>query len=258
MGILNVTPDSFYTKGRQNSLQEHIDKAGQMLDEGAAILDIGGMSTRPRAEVIVPEAEQARVLPVIEALKKHFPQVFISIDTYRTNVAKSAVAAGADMVNDISAGELDAEMLTAVASLNVPYIAMHMQGTPETMQQNPGYDDISREIFDFFTEKIRQCRSAGIKDILLDPGFGFGKTIAHNYRLLKEMNAFLVLEKPLLVGVSRKSMIYKPLKSNAEGALNGTTAVHMLALQQGASVLRVHDVKEAQECIDLFSYYQTI
>jgi dihydropteroate synthase len=258
MGILNVTPDSFYTKGRNNSVQEHIDKAGEMLGQGAAILDIGGMSTRPRAEVITEEAEQDRVLPVIEAICKHFPDSFISIDTYRASVARNAVRSGACIVNDISAGEMDTNMLSAVSALNVPYIAMHMKGTPETMQQRPEYEDVSAEVLDYFILKIKQCNEAGIKDIILDPGFGFGKTIAHNYSLLKNLHVFKILEKSILAGISRKSMVYKPLNSDAEHALNGTTALHMLALQQGASILRVHDVKEANECIELFYYYQTI
>jgi dihydropteroate synthase len=258
MGILNVTPDSFYTKGRNNSIQEHVDKAGDMLEHGAAILDIGGMSTRPGAEVITEEAEQDRVLPVIEAIKQHFPHSFISIDSYRASVARNAVKSGADIINDISAGDMDHEMYTTVAAMNVPYILMHMQGTPETMQQNPTYENVSAEVLDYFIHKIKQCNDAGIKDIILDPGFGFGKTIEHNYSLLKNLNVFHILEKPILAGLSRKSMVYKPLKSNAEHALNGTTALHMLALQQGASVLRVHDAKEAMECIGLFCYYQTI
>lgn len=258
MGILNVTPDSFYTKGRNNSVHEHIDKAGEMLEQGAAIIDIGGMSTRPRAEVITEETEQDRILPVIEAVHKHFPDSFISVDTYRASAARNAVRSGACIVNDISAGEMDTEMLSAVAMLNVPYIAMHMKGTPETMQQKPEYENISAEVLDYFIRKIKQCNEAGIKDIILDPGFGFGKTIAHNYSLLKGLHIFKILERPMLAGISRKSMVYKPLNSDAEDALNGTTALHMLALQQGASILRVHDVKEARECIELFCYYQTI
>lgn len=258
MGILNVTPDSFYTKGRNNSIQEHVDKAGEMLEHGAAILDIGGMSTRPGSEVITEETEQDRVLPVIEAIKQYFPDSFISVDTYRASVARIAIKSGADIVNDISAGDMDPEMHATVAAMNVPYIAMHMQGTPETMQQNPTYENVSAEVLDYFIQKIKQCNDAGIKDIILDPGFGFGKTIEHNYSLLKNLHVFHILEKPILTGLSRKSMVYKPLKSDAEHALNGTTALHMLALQQGASVLRVHDVKEARECIRLFCYYQTI
>lgn len=258
MGILNVTPDSFYTKGRNNSIQEHVDKAGEMLEHGAAILDIGGMSTRPRSEVITEETEQDRVLPVIEAIRRHFPHSFISIDTYRASVARNAIKSGADIINDISAGDMDPEMHTTVAAMNVPYVLMHMQGTPETMQQNPTYENVSAEVLDYFIHKIKQCHDAGIKDIILDPGFGFGKTIGHNYSLLKNLHVFHIPGKPILAGISRKSMVYKPLKSDAEHALNGTSALHMLALQQGASVLRVHDIKEAMECIRLFCYYQTI
>lgn len=258
MGILNVTPDSFYTKGRDNSVQEQIDKAGSMLEQNAAILDIGGMSTRPGAGVITPEAENDRVLPVIEGIKKHFPDSFISIDTYRASVAKSAVRAGADIINDISSGDMDREMLQTVASLQVPYIAMHMKGTPQTMQQRPEYENVTAEVLEYFIKKVQALTTAGITDVILDPGFGFGKTIAHNYALLKDLHVLAILQKPVLAGISRKSMVYKPIKSDAEHALNGTTALHVLALQQGSAILRVHDVKEAAECIDLFSYYQTI
>lgn len=258
MGILNVTPDSFYTRGRHNSLAEHMDKAGRMLEHKASILDIGGMSTRPGAEVITPAAEAERVIPVIEGIRKHYPEAWLSIDTYRAGVAIQAVAAGADIVNDISAGDMDENMLATVAGLNVPYIAMHMKGTPQTMQHNTQYEDVTEEVLQYFIRKIQACNTAGIKDVILDPGFGFGKNIAQNYTLLKNMHVLRMLNKPVLAGVSRKSMVYKLLGSDAEQALNGTTVLHLLALQQGAAILRVHDVKEAKECIDLFSYYQTI
>lgn len=258
MGILNATPDSFYTKGRSSTPEGLLEKAAQMLEEGAQILDVGGMSTRPRAEVITETEEQDRVLPVIEQIKKHFPRTFVSIDTYRAAVAKVAVQAGADLINDISAGNMDPDMLATVGSLQVPYILMHMQGTPANMQENPAYNDITADILDFFIGKIAVCREAGIRDILLDPGFGFGKTQAHNYLLLKGMHTFRVTGMPLLAGLSRKSMVYRLLGTDAERALNGTTALHMLALQQGAAVLRAHDVKEAAECIELYTYYQTI
>ncbi|KAA5537017.1 dihydropteroate synthase [Taibaiella lutea] len=258
MGILNITPDSFYTKGRENSVAEHVDNADKMMEAGAAIIDIGGLSTRPGAIEISETEESDRVLPVIESIKKSFPGCFLSIDTYRSMVAAEAVQAGADIVNDISAGNLDGQMLSTVGSLNVPYIAMHMKGTPRTMQQNANYDNVTFEVLEYFIEKIKACKEAGIKDIILDPGFGFAKTSEHNFRLLKELHTLKILELPVLAGVSRKSMIYKLLKTNAENALNGTTALHMLALQQGAEILRVHDVKEAMECIRLFTYYKEV
>lgn len=258
MGILNATPDSFYTQGRNSTPEAMLQQAGKMIAEGALILDIGGMSTRPDAADVSPEEELDRVLPVISSIRKAFPDVFIAVDTFRSGVAAAAVAAGADIVNDISAGEADPQMLALVAGLNVPYIAMHMQGTPATMQQNPQYGNITLDILDYFIAKIAACNQAGIKDIILDPGFGFGKTIAHNYQLLKGMHALQVTGKAVLAGISRKSMIYKLLETGPETSLNGTTALHMLALEQGAALLRAHDVKEAVECIKIFNYYQTI
>lgn len=258
MGILNATPDSFYTKGSYNSREGILQKAEEMLQDGAAILDIGGMSTRPGAPDVSQEEEFNRVIPVIREIRRRFPDCFISVDTYRSALAREAVREGADIVNDISSGSMDPQMLTTVGSLDVPYIAMHMLGTPATMQQNPAYQDITSEILGYFTGKAQECAAAGIKDLILDPGFGFGKTMAHNYQLLKGLHTLRVLEKPVLAGISRKSMVYKLLNTDAEHALNGSTAVHMLALQQGAQLLRVHDVKEAAECIQLFHYYQTI
>jgi len=256
MGILNVTPDSFYTKGRENSREQHVENAGKMLDAGAGIIDIGGLSTRPGAIEISPAEESDRVLPVIESIKKYFPESFLSVDTYRSKVAQETVHAGADIVNDISAGNLDLQMLQTVASLNVPYIAMHMKGKPQTMQQNAHYTDVTFEVLEYFIGKIKACREAGIKDIVLDPGFGFAKTQEHNFQLLKGLHNLKIHGLPVLAGVSRKSMIYRLLETNAENALNGTTALHMVALEQGASILRVHDVKEAMECIRLFTYYK--
>ena len=258
MGILNATPDSFYTKGKENTLDGHLRKAEQMLLEGASILDIGGMSTRPKAIEISVTEELERVIPVIEKIRSNFPDAFLSIDTYRSIVAREAVNAGADIVNDISAGSMDAEMLRTVASLNVTYIAMHMRGKPSNMQEKPTYDNVAKDILQYLLERIIACEQAGIKDIIIDPGFGFGKTMAHNYQLLKSLHTFQILEKALLVGVSRKSMIYKVLGTDAGTALNGTSVVHTLALQQGAKILRVHDVREAVECIKIFSFYQTI
>ncbi len=191
------------------------------------------------------------MIPAIQLIKHHFPDCFLSIDTYQSTVAQEAVTAGADMVNDISAGEIDAEMISTVARLHVPYIAMHMQGTPDTMQQNPTYEQVTKDVLDYFIKKTEQCKTAGIRDVIIDPGFGFGKTIAHNFQLLRELEVFQLLKHPLLVGLSRKSTIYKTLGTTAEEALNGTTVLNTIALQNGASILRVHDVKEAAEAIAL-------
>ncbi len=258
MGILNATPDSFYTQDKYSHAGALLEKAGKMIEEGALILDIGGMSTRPRATVISEAEETDRVLPLIEEIKKHFPQTFLSIDTYRSRVASAAIQSGADIINDISAGNMDPEMMAAAASLQVPYILMHMQGTPATMQDNPAYTDVTAEVLDFFIAKTAQCREAGIRDIILDPGFGFGKTQFHNYQLLKGLHTLRITGLPVLAGLSRKSMVYRVLGTDADQALNGTTALHMLALQQGAALLRAHDVKEAVECVRLHTYYQTI
>jgi len=258
MGILNATPDSFYTGSGHYSPGLLLEQAGQMLEEGATILDIGGMSTRPGAGELSLAEEADRVLPFIAAIRKHYPECYISIDTYRAMIAKEAVQAGADIVNDISAGNLDTDMLQTVGSLGVPYIAMHMQGRPATMQHDPVYDDVVEEVLKFFIEKSAACGAAGIKDLILDPGFGFGKTVAHNYQLLKGLPALAIPGHCLLAGVSRKSMICKILKVQPAEALNGTTALHMLCLQQGAHILRAHDVREAAECIQLYQYYQTI
>ncbi len=258
MGILNATPDSFYTRGRHNNPDAMVAQAEAMIGAGARILDIGGMSTRPDAPEVTQQEELDRVLPVISAIKTAFPDIFISIDTYRAAVAAQAVAAGADIVNDISAGDADPGMLDTVARLEVPYIAMHMQGMPATMQHNPQYGNVVQEVLNYFIRKLQACSDAGIRDVILDPGFGFGKTIAHNYQLLKGLYTLQLTGKAILVGVSRKSMIYKFLETGPEEALNGTTALHMLALQQGAALLRVHDVKEASECIKIFNYFQTI
>lgn len=255
MGILNATPDSFYTKGKYFSQEGILSTAAQMISDGATILDIGGMSTRPGAEVISVSEELGRVVPVIAAIKRQFPEVFISIDTYRAAVAKAAVEAGADIVNDISAGSMDTELLSTVAQLDVPYILMHMQGTPSDMQQAPVYDDVVKTVFDFMKEKITYCRSIGIKDIILDPGFGFGKTIKHNYQLLKGMHVLDMFDVPVLAGVSRKSMLYKLLDVTPEESLNATTIANLLSLQQGVAILRVHDVKEAMEAIKIHTFY---
>ena len=252
MGILNATPDSFYTKGRYNSADGILAQATAMIESGAGILDIGGASSRPGAAPVGVDEELARVIPAIESIHEHFPDIWLSIDTYNAVVAVAAVNAGAMIVNDISAGTLDREMRATVAGLQVPYIAMHMQGKPVDMQHNPTYDNISSELLDYLQKVIQDCEEAGITDVLVDPGFGFGKTIQQNYELLNNMSLLRMLGKPVLAGISRKSMIYKAINADADTALNGTTALHMVCLQQGASILRVHDVKEAMEAIRLF------
>ena len=251
MGILNVTLNSFYDGGKHNTLDAALKQTEKMILEGATFIDVGGASSKPGVEEISIDEELKRVLPVIEKICLAFPEIFVSVDTYRSEVAKQAVAAGAQLVNDISAGNLDANMLKAVGKLGVPYIAMHMQGTPQTMQNNPTYDDVLVAVRSFFSEKIDAARTAGINDIILDPGFGFGKSIEHNFALLKYLHTLHIDGVPLLVGVSRKSMIYNTLKTDAAHALNGTTVLNTIALQQGAAILRVHDVKEAQEAIQL-------
>ena len=257
MGILNITPDSFYKGYLQLADEEILSMAANMMAQGAAIIDIGGQSTRPGSRIIPDGEEAGRVIPVIEKIAKHFPQAILSIDTYYASVARAAVEAGAHIVNDISAGNMDSEMIQTVAALKVPYICMHMQGTPQTMQVNPQYGNVTREVLDFFIQKKEECRLAGIHDVIIDPGFGFGKITQHNFRLLKEMAVFQMLDRPLLAGLSRKGMIYKTLGTDAAQALNGTTVLNTLALQNGANILRVHDVKEAKEAIDLYEHYKS-
>lgn len=256
MGILNITPDSFYRHSRLQREDEWLQRAAQMLEEGAAILDIGGQSTRPGSKSIGPTEEMERVLPAITAIHKAFPEAVISVDTYHHAVAKAAVEAGASLVNDISAGNLDPEMISTVASLQVPYIAMHMKGTPATMQQWAQYDDPVTEVLDYFVDIVQACKNAGIRDIIIDPGFGFAKNPKQNFALLKNLEVLHALELPLLVGVSRKSMIWKTLGTSPEESLNGSTVLHTLALQKGAHILRVHDVKEAVEVAKLYMAYQ--
>ncbi len=256
MGILNITPDSFYEGFLGESQPDILSRAEEMINEGAAIIDIGGQSTRPGSQRLSANEEISRVLPVIETLVQQFPDTIISVDTYHSEVAKAAVGAGASIVNDISAGTMDEAMIRTVARLQVPYICMHMQGTPETMQNGPQYEDVVKEVLDFFIQKTDQCKQAGIKDVIIDPGFGFGKSIAHNFQLLKDLAVFHMLEKPILAGLSRKSTIYKTLNLTAKDALNGTTVLHTIALLHGASLLRVHDVKEAMEAIILVEAYK--
>ena len=252
MGILNLTPDSFFDGGRYGDLDLALRQVDQMLQEGAAIIDLGGMSSRPGAEFISVDEELQRVMPVVEAVRQAFPEAILSIDTVRATVARQAIEAGASIVNDISAGSVDPELWPTVAELQAPYVLMHMQGVPSTMQDRPEYADVNQVVVDFFIEKTAQLRELGVNDILLDVGFGFGKTVAHNYSLLKHLHQFRLLDAPLLVGLSRKSMVCKVLNVNPKQALNGTTALHMVALQQGASILRVHDVREARETIRLW------
>ncbi len=251
MGIINATPDSFYQGQPGTGIEGMVQRAAQMIEAGAAIIDIGGQSTRPGSSIVTPDEECRRVLPLIQAIQERFPGQLLSIDTYYSEVAGKAVEAGAGIVNDISAGALDKNMLSTVAGLRVPYIAMHMQGTPQTMQTDPHYTDVTTEILDYFIRKMDECRAAGIRDVIIDPGFGFGKTVDHNFTLLHQLGSFAILQCPLLVGLSRKSMIWKTLGTNAAGALNGTTALHTIALLNGAAILRVHDVKEAMETIRL-------
>jgi dihydropteroate synthase len=258
MGIINITDDSFYAESRSRHLQHIIEKAGEHLANGARILDLGAQSSRPGATTIGAQEELDRLLPAIHGIINHYPEAIISVDTYYAAVAEKTVQAGAAIINDISAGEMDPNMLATAGRLQVPYIAMHMQGTPATMQKDPQYENVVREVLDYFIQKTAQCRAAGINDVILDPGFGFGKTIAHNYTLLRDLNLFHILECPLLVGVSRKSMIYRLLNTTPEAALNGTTVIHTLALQQGAHLLRVHDVKEAAETVKLLQYMHAL
>lgn len=251
MGIINVTPDSFYDGGKTISEKNILSQAEAMLTEGACFLDVGGYSSRPGADRVSESEELKRVLPTINALLQHFPQALISIDTFRSNVAQAAVEAGAVLVNDISGGTLDTEMLSSISKLNVPYIMMHMRGTPQTMTQLTHYDDITRELLFYFSEKLAEARLQGLNDIVVDPGFGFAKTRSQNFELLSNLELFKNLKVPYLVGISRKSMIYKTLEVSVEEALNGTSALHAVALLKGASILRVHDIKEAVECVTL-------
>ncbi len=258
MGVLNATPDSFYDGGYYSGLSSLLKQAEKMLQQGAAIVDIGGMSTRPQSQAVSEPEELGRVLPVLEAILEEFPETLISVDTVRAEVARQCVEAGAGMVNDISAGRFDAKMYETVAALQVPYVLMHMQGTPQTMQIQPTYDDVVKEVLNFFVRQISHLRQAGVRDILLDPGFGFGKTVEHNYQLLKNMHVFRMAELPIVAGISRKSMICKVLHVNPAKAMNGTTALHMVALQQGAKILRAHDVREAVEVIRLWEQLEAV
>jgi len=257
MGILNVTPDSFFDGGKYNNETAILNQVETMLSHGATFIDIGGYSSRPNADDVSETEELNRVIPIIELILKNFPETLISIDTFRSHVAKKSIEAGAALINDISAGKLDNNMLTTVGKLAVPYIMMHMRGTPKTMQQHTQYNDLTKEIISYFADRIAEAHKAKINDLIIDPGFGFAKTTEQNFVLLNTLELLQLIDQPILAGVSRKSMIYKTLNSTSENALNGTTALHMVALQKGAKILRVHDVKEASECITLYNQLQS-
>lgn len=256
MGILNLTNDSFYAGSRLTDIDVIKNKAAEMIDEGADILDLGPQSTRPGSTRISAEDELDKLLPAIEIIQQNFPDTILSIDTYHSKVAEECVNAGASIINDISGGEMDKNMIASVGKLKVPYVCMHMKGVPETMQYQTHYEDEVKEILDFFIGKIDECKRAGIDDVIIDPGFGFGKNISQNLHLLKHLHVLKMLEKPILSGLSRKSTIYKTLKTTAEESLNGTTVLNTIALLNGASILRVHDVKEAREAITLLKAYK--
>lgn len=251
MGILNCTPDSFFDGGKYKDSTAIVNQVEKMLDEGATFIDVGAYSSRPGAKHISEEEELNRILPVIKLLKSEFPAILISIDTFRSEVANQCIHHGACIINDISAGDMDANMFPVIAKLQVPYIMMHMQGTPQNMQKKPIYNDVVSDVLYYFSKKIGELHELGLNDIITDVGFGFGKTISHNYQLLKHLALFKKLEAPMLVGMSRKGMLYKPLGITAESALNATTAANTVALLNGASILRVHDVKEAVEAVKI-------
>ena len=254
MGIINVTPDSFYDGGSYSNNKDVINKVGKMLDDGADIIDLGGYSTRPGAKNISIEEEEKRTIPIMKLILKTFKNTIISIDTFRSEVANKALDNGALIVNDVSGGDLDSNMYKIVGKFNVPYIMMHMKGSPNNMQNNPQYKNVTVEVIKNLSQKIRKAESFNIRDIILDPGFGFGKTTNHNFKLLNDLSLFKNLDRPVLVGVSRKSMIYKTLDIKPENALNGTTSLNTVALLNGANILRVHDVKEAKEVIKLYNF----
>jgi dihydropteroate synthase len=253
MGILNVTPNSFYDGGKFQNEKSLLLQVEKILVEGATFIDIGGNSSKPNAEIVSEEEELNRVIPVIKSIHSQFPEAILSIDTFRSKVAKESVENGVAMVNDISAGSLDEQMMQTVSKLKIPYIMMHMKGNPQTMQSLASYENIMKEMLFYFSEKIAQARSLGINDLIIDPGFGFAKTIEQNFEVLNKLELLQILELPLLAGVSRKSLIYKTLNTNPENALNGTTSLNTVALMKGAKILRVHDVKEAVECVKLIA-----
>ena len=258
MGVLNLTPDSFYDGGKYKNQKEIITQVTQMISQGATFIDIGAYSSRPGAEHVSETEELRRMTPIVALLQKEFPEILLSIDTFRSKVADECIELGAALINDISAGNIDVNMMETIAKHKVPYIMMHMKGTPQNMQQNTHYDNLLTEVINYFSEKIEADRSKKIIDIILDPGFGFSKTTAQNYELMENLNILKNTNKPLLVGVSRKSMIYKILKTDAKNALNGTTVLNTVALLKGANILRVHDVKEAVECVKLIQQLKTV
>jgi dihydropteroate synthase len=253
MGILNVTPNSFFDGGKYKNGSDMLSQVEKMLNDGATFIDIGAYSSKPNAEFVSEAEELQRIVPIVQLILKHFPATLISIDTFRSEVAKVCIENGAAIINDISAGNLDAKMMETIAKYNVPFIMMHLRGTPQTMQSMTNYENIVKEILFYFSERIAKARSFGINDLIIDPGFGFAKTLEQNYEVLQKMELFEMLELPLLAGFSRKSMIYKTLKAEAEEALNGTTVLNTISLTKGAKILRVHDVKEAMECVSLFN-----
>lgn len=256
MGILNITPDSFFEGSRYTSLDQILEKATEMYNAGAQILDIGGHSTRPNASPVSQAQEIDRIMPAVGHLVKHLPQAILSIDTFRSEVAKEAITAGAQLINDVSGGLMDPYMFETVSQLKVPYILMHMRGTIENMMEHTHYKDLVKEVLDDLEVKVNQLRNKGVKDIIIDLGFGFSKTADQNYTLLKNLKAFEILNCPILVGISRKSMIWRKLNIEAKDALNGTTVLNTIAVQQGANILRIHDVKEAKQVVDLYKIYK--
>lgn len=254
MGILNVTPDSFFDGGKYTEEKQWLDQVSLMVTAGADMIDIGAYSTRPGAEDVSVEVESERLIKVIRSVRKAYPDLLISADTFRSKVAKDAVAAGANIINDISGGTLDSEMFTVIADLNVPYILMHIQGSPQNMQDNPKYTNVVEEVYAYFENKLNQLSALGIKQVIIDPGFGFGKALEHNYDLLKNMDRFCTFGLPVLAGVSRKSMINKLLNISSKDSLNGTSILNTIALQKGAALLRVHDVKEAKEAVAIVEF----
>ena len=255
MGIINITPDSFYKSSRIQQADGLLEKVSSLISQGATILDMGGQSTRPGSEFLLADEEMRRIIPAIELVHKHFPEAVISVDTFWSSVAAEAVGAGASIVNDISAGSIDPYMNETVAKLGVPYVLMHMKGNPQNMQQNPVYENLVTEVLDFFITQTAKLKAAGVNDIIIDPGFGFGKTVEQNFLLFKNMDSFRMLDRPLLVGISRKSMVTRTLEISAINALNGTTVLNTLGLLHGADILRVHDVKETIEAIRICDAY---
>ena len=258
MAIINITPDSFYDGGKFSSVTDIVKDAEMKINEGATIIDIGAASSRPNATAVSVKDEMVRLREPLIKLRKEFPNIFISIDTYLADVAEFAIDLGADVINDISGSQMDKRMLDVVAKHQIVYVLMHMQGTPQNMQKNPSYDDVVKDISAFYDTKVEECKNVGFEKLILDVGFGFGKSVEHNYQLLKHLNEFTRFQFPLLVGLSRKSMIHKIINTSPVTALNGTTVLNTLALENGAKILRVHDVKEAKQATDLFEFYKSV